>query len=276
MPPSKSSLPNLMGLVLCSLLFWSNPGDPSSSVWADTAITRPTWADATSMIQRFSDDVDDVYEERSIHSPDGIGKFYMGREIAHVMGHEGAYWLERPSRGEKERPQAAIEALHLRSSDVVADIGAGTGYFSFRISPLVPEGKVLAVDIQPEMLELMDFVKREETIDNVELILGTETDPNLPINSVDVALMVDAYHEFTYPREMMNGLVTALKPGGRAVLAEYRRENPLIPIKTLHKMTQKQVKREMDAVGLKWVTTEEFLPQQHLLFFEKPAPEMGP
>ncbi|MGB7443876.1 MAG: class I SAM-dependent methyltransferase [Coleofasciculaceae cyanobacterium] len=211
-----------------------------------------------------------IYQERTFHSSDGIGKFYMGREIAKVMGHTEALWLERPSRETSEQPQQVVEALNLQPTDVVADIGAGTGYFSFRLSPLVPEGKVLAVDIQPEMLDIIEFLKEENNISNVEPILGSLTTPNLPEEKVDLAMMVDAYHEFEYPREMMEGIVTALKPGGRVVLVEYRRENPLIMIKALHKMTQKQARQEMAAVGLKWLETKDFLPQQHLMVFEKP------
>jgi ubiquinone/menaquinone biosynthesis C-methylase UbiE len=211
-----------------------------------------------------------VYQERVVHSSDGIGKFYMGREIAKVMGHTEALWLERPSREVTEQPQQVVDALDLKPTDVVADIGAGTGYFSFRISPLVSEGKVLAVDIQPEMLDIIDFLKKENNITNVEPILGSVTEPNLPDESVDLAMMVDAYHEFEYPKEMMEGVVRSLKPGGRVVLLEYRRENPLIPIKALHKMTQKQTRKEMEAVALQWVETKSFLPQQHLMIFEKP------
>lgn len=212
-----------------------------------------------------------VYQERQIHDPDGIGKFYMGREIAQVMGHQGAGWLERPSRDRDEQPDQVIAALNLNPTDVVADIGAGTGYFTFRISPQVPQGKVFAVDVQPEMLEFLRYVQKQKQASNVELILGDETDPHLPPASVDVALMVDAYHEFAYPREMMQGIVRSLKPGGHVVLVEYRGENPFILIKRLHKMTQRQVKKEMQAVGLVWQETKEFLPQQHILMFQKPA-----
>jgi ubiquinone/menaquinone biosynthesis C-methylase UbiE len=204
-------------------------------------------------------------------SSDGIGRVYLGREIAQTMGHRGAGWLDRPSRVLQERPQAAIAALDLNPTDVVADLGAGTGYFARRIAPLVPQGKVLAVDIQPEMLALLQTELEAKGIDNVEPILGQLDNPNLLPNSIDLALMVDAYHEFAYPREVMAGLVTALKPGGKVVLAEYRAENPMIMIKRLHKMSVAQVRREMAAVGLNWVKTDDRLPEQHLLFFEKPA-----
>ncbi len=209
------------------------------------------------------------YREKAIHNPDGIGKFYMGREIAQVMGHQAMMWLERPSRVKEERPQGVVEALDLKPTDTVADLGTGTGYFAFRIAPLVPQGKVLAIDIQPEMLDVVEFLKTENQVPNVETVLGKVDNPNLPPNSIDLALMVDAYHEFEYPREMMEGLVTALKPGGRVVLVEYRKENPIIFIKPLHKMTQRQVKKEMQAVGLTWNKTENFLPQQHFMVFEK-------
>ncbi|MDQ3013106.1 MAG: class I SAM-dependent methyltransferase, partial [Acidobacteriota bacterium] len=178
-----------------------------------------------------------VYETRANHDPDGIGKFYMGREIAHVMGHQGADWLERPDREETEKPNEVVKQMNLKPTDVVADIGAGTGYFTFRIAPLVKQGKVLAVDIQPEMLSIIEGRKKQRTADNVTGILSTETDTKLPPASVDVVLFVDAYHEFSYPREMMESIVKGLKPGGRLVQIEYRGEDPDVPIKRLHKMT---------------------------------------
>lgn len=213
--------------------------------------------------------LNDVYEQRSLHNLNGIGKYYMGREIAHVMGHTGAGWLERPNREVEEQPSKIINLLNLKPNDVVADIGAGTGYMSFRIAPLLTTGKVLAVDIQPEMLEIIEYFKQEKNITNVEPVLATLTNPNLPAASVDLALMVDAYHEFEYPLEVMQGIVKALKPGGRVVLVEYRGENPFIMIKRLHKMTQKQVRKEMQAVGLVWRETKNLLPQQHVMIFEK-------
>lgn len=206
-------------------------------------------------------------------SSDGIGRVYLGREIAQTMGHEGAGWLERPSRILQERPQTAVVSLGLQPTDVVADIGAGTGYISSRIARRVPEGKVIAVDVQPEMLDLLQESLDQQGITNVEPWLGQPDDTHLPENTVDLAIMVDAYHEFAYPYEMMRSVVDALRPGGRVVLAEYRAENPLVLIKRLHKMSQAQVKREMAAVGLVWDKTEDLLPQQHLLFFhKKPAP----
>jgi SAM-dependent methyltransferase len=212
-----------------------------------------------------------VYQQRVVHSPDGIGKFYMGREIAQVMGHIAAGWLERPSREAEEQPTELIKALKLNKNDVVADIGAGTGFFSFRIAPLLTSGKVLAVDIQPEMLNIIESSEKQKHITNVETVLGSESDPKLPPESVDLALMVDAYHEFSYPREMMQGIVRSLKPGGRVVQVEYRGENPFVMIKPLHKMTQKQARKEMQAAGLIWRETNNVLPQQHIMIFQKPV-----
>ena len=203
-------------------------------------------------------------------SRDGIGKFYMGREISHVMGHRGAMWLERPEREREERTDLLIEALPLREDSVVADIGAGTGYFSFRMAKRVPAGRVLAVDIQQEMLDIIEARKAGGAPANVETVLGDEKNPNLLNSSVDVILIVDAYHEFSYPYEMGVAMARALKPGGVLVLIEYRAEDPSVPIKRLHKMTEEQTKREMTAVGLEWVRTEDFLPQQHFLVFRRP------
>jgi ubiquinone/menaquinone biosynthesis C-methylase UbiE len=198
-------------------------------------------------------------------SSDGIGKIYMGREISQVMGHQGADWLDRSDRQKEEQPQKLVEALNLRSSDVVGDIGAGTGYISKLLSTQVPAGQVLAVDIQPEMITILN--KRFSKTANIKAVLGQEQKSGLTAASINLALMVDVYHEFNYPREMMENLVMALKPNGRIVLAEYRGEDPLVFIKPHHKTTQKQIKKEMAAVGLKWEKTLSTLPQQHLMFF---------
>ncbi len=209
------------------------------------------------------------YEFRA-PSRDGIGKVYMGREISHVMGHLGASWLERPEREREERTDRLIANLPLDADDVIADIGAGTGYFSFPMAQRVPEGRVLAVDIQPEMLSLVEIRREELGVNNIETVLGTESDPRLDPASVDLILLVDAYHEFSYPREMGLAMAKALKPGGRLVLIEYRGEDPNVPIKRLHKMTERQARREMQAVGLDWVGTRDFLPQQHFMVFRRP------
>lgn len=203
-------------------------------------------------------------------SRDGIGKVYLGREISHVMGHTGLSWLERPDRVKEEKPDAVVEGMNLQPTDVVADIGAGSGYFTFRMAEKVTEGKAIAVDIQPEMLDYLNTKKKRLGVTNVETVLGTIDDTKLPESSVDAVLMVDAYHEFDHPYEMMTSIVKGLKPGGRVILIEYRGEDPSVPIKPLHKMTEQQVKREMAEVGLEHVVTEEFLPSQHFLVFKKP------
>jgi ubiquinone/menaquinone biosynthesis C-methylase UbiE len=211
-----------------------------------------------------------VYDTRAMHDPDGTGKFYMGREIAQVMGHQGADWLERPERAETEMPDRVVKQMRLKLTDVVADIGAGTGYFSFRLSRAVPQGKVYAVDIQPEMLAIIEQRKRSLKADNVVSVLGTEMDATLPAQQVDVVLLVDAYHEFSFPREMMESIVRGLKPGGRVIQVEYRAEDPDVPIKQIHKMSVDQARKEMAAAGLVWRETRDFLPQQHFIVYEKP------
>lgn len=210
------------------------------------------------------------YEFRNPHGPDGIGKFYRGREIAQVMGHQGADWLERPEREAEEHTELLVEHLKLMPGEVVADIGAGTGYFSRRLARKVgPAGRVLAVEIQPEMLELLTNNMASLGITNVTPVLGTVTNPLLPASSVDLALLVDVYHEFDFPREMMQGICRALGPGGRVVLVEFRGEDPNVPIKPLHKMTTAQVKTEMSDLPVDWSETIEVLPRQHIIVFTK-------
>lgn len=205
-------------------------------------------------------------------SRDGTGKVYMGREIAQTVSSHAISWLERRDREAEEKPSLVMQHLGLRPDDVVADIGAGSGYFSFLLAALVPQGKVLAVDIQPEMLEFIEGRKKLKKVANIEPLLGTIADTRLPEGEVDLVLMVDAYHEFSHPREMMESIVKGLAPGGRVVFLEYRGEDPAVPIKPLHKMTVKQVTREMDAVGLRFVEVRDFLPIQHFLVFKKPEP----
>ena len=211
---------------------------------------------------------DDIYRSVS-PSRDGIGKIYMGREISHVMGHLGAGWLERPEREARERTDLLIARLPLSEAAVVADIGAGTGYFSFPVARRVPLGQVLAVDIQPQMLAIIESRSQAEGVDNVVPVLGRVADPGLPEAGVDLIFIVDAYHEFSEPRAMGEAFAKALKPGGVLVLIEYRAEDSTVPIKRLHKMSQAQAKAEMEAVGLSWQRTEDFLPQQHFMVFEK-------
>ncbi|WP_369811303.1 class I SAM-dependent methyltransferase [Hymenobacter convexus] len=210
------------------------------------------------------------YETAPPRDPNGIGTYYLGRQIAHVMGHEGASWLERSGRRQEEGTDLLLKELKLKPTDVVADIGAGTGFFSFQLAKKVPKGEVLAVDIQPEMMTALQDNKRKLKVTNVRPVLGTTTSPALPADSVDLVLIVDAYHEFDHPREMGRAIRRALKPGtGRLALVEYRAEDPNVPIKRIHKMSVEQARKEMAAVGLEFVETVETLPQQHLLLFRR-------
>ena len=211
------------------------------------------------------------YQSRPARDPNGIGRYYQGRQIAHVMGHEGADWLERPDRNQEEGTATLLRELHLKPTDTVADIGAGTGFFSFRLAPLVPKGRVLAVDIQPEMIAELKQRQLKNGLRNVQPVLGSTRDPHLPAGQVDLVLIVDAYHEFDHPREMGLAIRQALRPGtGRLALVEYRAGDPSVPIKAIHKMTVAQAKKEMAAIGLEFVAVNETLPQQHLLLFRRP------
>lgn len=209
------------------------------------------------------------YEHRAAHDPDGIGKFYLGREIAHVMGPGGILWLERSERETEERPADVIEALQIKPGQTIADLGAGSGYYSFRIASLVgPTGKVLAIDIEPAMLEVITQRARRESIANIATVRSSAQDPNLAPRSVDLLFMVDVYHELEFPYEVMTKVRAALKPGGRVALVEYRAEDPDVQIKPVHKMSERQVRREMQAAGFKHVQTVRTLPLQHLILFE--------
>ena len=202
---------------------------------------------------------------------DGIGKFYMGREISKVMGHLGASWLERPKREQEERTDLLIQGLELKPSDNVADIGSGSGYFSFRMAKLVPEGKVFAVDISPQMIGIVRAKMAQLNVSNISPTQSTITQTKLPKNSIDTALIVDAYHEFSHPLEMATSIFSSLKPGGKLVLIEYRMEDPSVPIKLLHKMSEKQARLEMKVAGFNWEKTLKMLPQQHFMIFRKPG-----
>ena len=203
-------------------------------------------------------------------SADGIGKSYMGREIAAVMGWQGAAWLERQERDREERTDLLLAALMLKPGNVVADIGAGTGYLSRRMAPLVmPGGKVWAVDVQPEMINLLQAGVKRSGLTQIEARLGAVDDVNLPASSVDLAVMVDVYHELAYPNEVMTSLLKALKPGGRLVFVEYKAEDMRVPIKQLHKMSEAQIKREAAVFPLDWERTVSSLPWQHVVVFRK-------
>lgn len=216
------------------------------------------------------------YEIRAEHDPNGIGKFYMGREIAQVMGVAGADWLERPERDEEEDLTKLIASLGLKPGMIVADIGAGTGVLSLRMAERVgDEGKVVAVDVQQEMLDLIAKKTKEKKIDNVELILGTDKNPKLPKDTLDLALMVDVYHEFAHPYEMMRHIADSLKVNGRVVFVEYRKEDPKVPIKAVHKMSEEQVKKEigLPELSLRYKETIGVLPRQHIIIFERIDPK---
>ncbi len=202
---------------------------------------------------------------------DGIGKYYFGREIAQVMGHQGAAWLERPEREREERTDLLLAALALKPGDAVADVGAGSGYFSWRMARVVGDkGKVYAVEIQQEFLDLLMGNMRTRGVEKiVQPVLGTVQDPKLPENSVDLILLVDVYHEFDFPYEMTRAMIRALKPDGRLVLVEYRGEDPAVPIKPLHKMTVAQVRKEMAGQPVTYDRTLTMLPQQHIVVFRK-------
>lgn len=209
------------------------------------------------------------YEQRKVFDPNGINKFYKGRQIAHVMGFQAAGWLDRPEREKEEHTSKLVESLKLKPDMVVADIGAGSGYLAFKMASLLPKGKVLAVDIQKEMLELIRQRSRERMIGNVEAIQGDVAKPNLKDESVDMIIMVDVYHEFEFPHEMTKAMVRALKKGGAMVFVEFRGEDPQVPIKLVHKMTEKQVMVEMKDMGLRHRETIGVLPWQHIIVFEK-------
>lgn len=205
-------------------------------------------------------------------SRDGIGKTYMGREIARIMSHRAAGWLERPEREREEQPDRMIDQLGLAPGMTVADVGAGIGYHAARMASRVgPTGTVWAVEVQPEMLAQLEARMRGRGVTNVRPVLGTGLDPALPANAIELVLMVDVYHEFENPREMLDRIVAALKPGGRVAFVEYRAEDPKVPILPLHRMTEAQIRREAEAAGLRWTSTWTGLPWQHLLIFRKPG-----
>ena len=224
---------------------------------------------------------DSRYEIRKDHDPNGIGKFYMDREIAHVMGFgpggQGAEWLERAVREKEEKLTLLIKSLDLKPGMVVADIGAGSGVISVLMAEkILPDGKVLAVDVQQEMLDRLRENTKRMKITNIEPVKGTQQTTSLKPGSVDLAIMVDVYHELEFPYEMLLDISKSLKPGGRIAFVEYRKEDPDVPIKLVHKMTEEQVKKEAShpEFGLKWTKTIGVLPWQHIVLFEKRAKKL--
>jgi SAM-dependent methyltransferase len=220
------------------------------------SVATLTYVDARNTTERYT---------RVPAGADGIGKRYMGRDIAGVMGWQGAAWLER-----EERTDLLVTALQLKPGMVVADIGAGTGYLARRMAPAVtPGGKVLAVDVQPEMVAMLQTMVRQGGLTQIQPLLGAEDDVKLPAASVDLAIMVDVYHELAFPYEVLASIVRALRPGGQLVFVEYRAEDPRVPIKPLHKMSEAQIKREAAVHALVWDRTVRTLPWQHLVVFRK-------
>lgn len=201
--------------------------------------------------------------------PNGIGKWYMGREIAHVMGFQGINWLERPEREQEENTSILLKNMDINPTDIIADIGAGSGYHVFKMAPMANKGTIYAVDIQDEMLEALRTKKKVQNIQNIKIVKGGEKSVNLPENSVDKILMVDVYHEFNYPKEMISSIKKALKPKGELFLIEYRGEDRTVPIKELHKMTEAQAVKEMKAAGLSLKKNKDNLPWQHSMVFSK-------
>ncbi|QBA64038.1 class I SAM-dependent methyltransferase [Muriicola soli] len=201
--------------------------------------------------------------------PNGIGKWYMGREIAYVMGYQGINWLERPEREKEEQTSLLLENMDIKPDDRIADIGAGSGYHVFKMAPMAKNGIVYAVDIQDGMLTALRARKKKEQAINVEVIKGSEQSIKLAENSVDKVLMVDVYHEFSYPREMMASVVKALRDKGKLFLIEYRGEDRTVPIKKVHKMTVKQAVKELEAAGMKLEKNINNLPWQHCMIFIK-------
>ena len=219
-----------------------------------------------SLAQNNTNDQKYIYKKGDYN---GIGKWYMDREIAYVMWYEGIGWLERSEREKEENVSKLIQNMGIKTNDTIADIGAGSGYHVFRIAPIANKGMVYAVDIQTEMLMTIENIKETSKIKNIKTILGSEESVYLPENSVDKILMVDVYHEFSFPIEMITSIKRALKPEGELFLIEYRAEDPNVPIKKIHKMSEKQAVKEMNAAGFKLKRNINNLPWQHCMIFAK-------
>jgi predicted methyltransferase len=196
------------------------------------------------------------------------------RPIAGVMGMGGADWLTRPERASEEHPDEALDAIGIAPGSIIADIGAGVGYFTEKLARRVgPAGKVYANDIQPAMLEQLRKNMAAAHVANFETALGAADDPRLPKDTMDLALLVDVYHEFSKPREMLRHIRESLKPGGRLVLLEYRKEDPKVPIRPEHKMSVAGVRAEIEPEGFLFQKAVETLPEQHILIFTRPVPQ---
>ncbi len=202
-------------------------------------------------------------------SEDGIGKFYLGREISFVMGADGAAWLERNERQKEENTKLSIEKMQLSQGAIVADIGAGTGYFTFAIAKKITGGKIYAVEIQDEMIAYLNNRKTKSGFKNIYIVKGSLKSPNLRANSIDLAILVDVYHELEFPHEMLQAIKKSLKKDGKILLLEYRAEDTAIAIKPHHKMTIIQANKEMTANGFALDYDGEFLPIQHFLLYKK-------
>lgn len=201
--------------------------------------------------------------------PNGIGKWYMGREIAHIMGYQGINWLERSDREKEENTSQLLMNMNIHPHDTIADIGAGSGYHTFKMAKLASEGFVYAVDIQPEMLQAISVKQSEQQVNNVQTVQGSEKSINLDENSVSKILLVDVYHEFNFPKEMIESMHKSLTSNGEIYLIEYKAEDESIPIKRIHKMSEKQAVKEFKASGFKLEQNIENLPWQHCLIFVK-------
>ncbi len=202
--------------------------------------------------------------------PNGIGKWYMGRQIAQVMSHFGIDWLERPEREQEENTSQLLKNMNVKPGMQIADIGAGSGYHTVLLSKMVGKGKIYAVDVEPEMIAFLNNRIAKEQLSNVKTVLGDEKKVNLPDGSMDLLLLVDVYHEVAYPYELAVSMLNALKPGGKLYLIEFRAEDPMVPIKTIHKMSEQQAVKELTAAGFKFERNISNLPWQHCLVFTKP------
>ena len=210
----------------------------------------------------------DRYKIRS-GDPNGINKWYMGRQIAHVMSHFGIDWLEREEREMEENTSLLLKNLAVKPGMFVADIGAGSGYHSALLSKMVGTGKVFAVDVEPEMIAYLNARITQEKLSRIVPVLSTEQKVSLPENTIDMMLLVDVYHEFSFPYEMALSMRAALKPGGKLVLVEFRAEDPTVPIKTIHKMSEAQAIKEFKAAGFTFDKNIDNLPWQHCMVFTK-------